>query len=313
MKYLRSLLLFSTLVSSIFAATIPDCAVLDLEGVNVDSSTTLVLSEKLRREVFRTEAVRLVERSRMDVILQEQGFQQTGCTSSECQVETGRLLGVSQLIAGSVSKMGASGTWHLSLTLIDVETGAILRMADWTHSGAIEEVMENGIAETVQKLLGTTPIHSASQPVAQALAPTTKLSTGFTPFALSLISPIQFPSSAVPVWGIAIDGLYGKYTNIWGLQAGLVGRTQDQYGLSVTAVSIVEGRMGGMQVGAFYSLSKEIYGMQIGLVNQADRVIGMQIGLVNSCKRLTGVQIGLWNSVTGREFLGSMPILNIGF
>lgn len=113
--------------------------------------------------------------------------------------------------------------------------------------------------------------------------------------------------------GVAIDGLYGRYVSVWGLQAGLVGRATDLYGLSVSAVSIVDSRMGGMQVGAFYSWSNEMMGIQAGLVNYADRVIGMQIGLVNNCRRLTGMQVGLWNSVTGRGYLGSVPFLNIGF
>lgn len=145
------------LLSCVFAAPIPDCAVLDLEGAGVDSTTTMVLSDKLRSEVFRTGAVRLVERSRMEIILQEQGFQQTGCTSSECHVQTGRLLGVSQLLAGTVSKLGASNTWHLALTLIDVETGAVLRMADWTHAGNAEDVMSDGIAEAYRNYLGSHP------------------------------------------------------------------------------------------------------------------------------------------------------------
>ena len=42
----------------------------------------------------------------MEDILKEQGFQQTGCTSDECVVEVGKIIGVQQMVGGSISKVG---------------------------------------------------------------------------------------------------------------------------------------------------------------------------------------------------------------
>ena len=40
-------------------------------------------------------------------MLKEQGFQQSGCVSSECAVEAGKLLGVDQIVTGSIGKIGS--------------------------------------------------------------------------------------------------------------------------------------------------------------------------------------------------------------
>ena len=45
----------------------------------------------------------MMERGLMDEILTEQGFQQTGCASDECIVEMGKLVGVKQIIGGSIN------------------------------------------------------------------------------------------------------------------------------------------------------------------------------------------------------------------
>ena len=39
----------------------------------------------------------------MEQILVEQGFQQSGCTTNECMVEVGKLIGVEKIVSGSIS------------------------------------------------------------------------------------------------------------------------------------------------------------------------------------------------------------------
>jgi hypothetical protein len=41
----------------------------------------------------------------MEKILAESSFQQTGCTSSECAVQIGKILNVKHMIVGSLSKL----------------------------------------------------------------------------------------------------------------------------------------------------------------------------------------------------------------
>ena len=77
-------------------------AVLEFEGKGVSQSETSTLSDRLRDELFNTGIYNVLERGLMEDILKEQGFQQTGCTSSECAVVVGNMLGVQQMIGGSI-------------------------------------------------------------------------------------------------------------------------------------------------------------------------------------------------------------------
>lgn len=290
-------------------STLPDCAVLDLEGVGVDSVTSRTLSEKVRTEVFQSGAVRLVERNRMDEILAEQGFQQTGCASSECRVETGRLLGVSHLIVGTVSMLASSHTWSISLSLLDVETGAVLQMKQWTGNDGVEQVLQVGIPAVTHELLQPDPVPqttvTAPQTPTQATPVTAppsmeQSSENFMPLGFAFLYPIQIPFAHTPVYGLSINVLYGQHRRIYGLAAGLA--------------SHVEERMYGAQVGFYNSSIGELWGMQAGVINQANEVRGVQFGLVNDCVILKGVQIGLINRVRTRAKLnGWVPIINVGF
>ena len=94
-------------------------AILDLEGRGISEMEAQTLTDRMRSELVNTGAVTIVERSQMQEILEEQGFQQTGCTSDECAVEVGKLLGVQNMITGSIGKIGTSYTpvsyTHLTL------------------------------------------------------------------------------------------------------------------------------------------------------------------------------------------------------
>ena len=88
----------------------------------------------------------------MEEILTEQGFQLSGCTSSECAVEAGKLLGVEKMIGGSVNKLG--NLYTLFIRKIDVESGEILSTASIDCQCAIEEVAVKSTKDAVKILLG---------------------------------------------------------------------------------------------------------------------------------------------------------------
>ncbi len=73
---------------------IPTVAVLDFEARGIPGYEAGTLTERLRSEIARTQAVRLIERKMLDKIMTEQGLQQSGCTTDECAAEVGQLLGV---------------------------------------------------------------------------------------------------------------------------------------------------------------------------------------------------------------------------
>jgi len=142
-----SLLLFIGLA---FAQDIT-IAVLDFEGQGVSQSETKTLTDRLRDEMFKTGVYIVLERGKMDEVLKEQGFQQSGCVTSECAVEVGNMLGVQQMIGGSIGKVG--NIYTVSARVIDVQTGEVLKSANYDHIGDIGQLLIKGMKEVVNQLI----------------------------------------------------------------------------------------------------------------------------------------------------------------
>lgn len=97
-------------------------AVMEIENTGgLSKAESSLLADTIRQEIFATGKYRIVDRKNMDQILKEQGFQLSDCTSQECAVQVGQLLGVEKMVVGSVGKVGES--FVLGLQLISVETG----------------------------------------------------------------------------------------------------------------------------------------------------------------------------------------------
>ena len=126
-------------------------AVLEFEGKGVSQSETSTLTDRLRDEMFNTGLYIVLERGKMDEVLKEQGFQQSGCVTSECAVEVGNMLGVQQMIGGSIGKVGSIYT--VSARVIDVQTGEVLKSANYDHIGDIGQLLIKGMKEVVNQLI----------------------------------------------------------------------------------------------------------------------------------------------------------------
>ena len=144
-----ALIIFPLFSANLFSQQIV-LAVIDFEGKGVTQIEASALTDKLRTEIINLGNVTLVERGEMDEILQEQGFQQTGCVSSECMVEVGLLLGATQIVGGSISRVG--NTFSVSARIIDIETGKIINSANYDYSGVIDELLISGMRNISQLL-----------------------------------------------------------------------------------------------------------------------------------------------------------------
>ncbi|MFC1620165.1 CsgG/HfaB family protein [Candidatus Neomarinimicrobiota bacterium] len=98
-------------------------AVVELEAYGISETEVQALTNRLRVELFQTSRFAVVERDQMRAIMEEQDFQQTGCTTNECLVEVGQLLNVQQIFAGSISKVGE--VFSIEVRVIDVLTEGI--------------------------------------------------------------------------------------------------------------------------------------------------------------------------------------------
>lgn len=99
-------------------------AIIELEAKGVSIADANGATEFLRTAFVNTKKIRVLDRANMNTILQEQQFQQTGCTSQECIVQMGQLLSVKLVVGGTFGKL--MGEYYISAHIIDVETGQIL-------------------------------------------------------------------------------------------------------------------------------------------------------------------------------------------
>lgn len=103
----------------------PTVAVASLASTPADSMEARLLADAMASSLQATGKVRLLERSQMDRILGEQGLQASGaCENGDCVVETGRLLGVQQLVVGRLTRL--ENVLQLDSRLVDVGTGEVL-------------------------------------------------------------------------------------------------------------------------------------------------------------------------------------------
>lgn len=126
-------------------------AVLELQGQGVSEAEAQTLTDRLRSRLVNTNVFQVLEREQMDEILNEQGFQQGGCVSDECLVEIGRLVGVEQMVGGSIGKIGQ--TYTLDLRIIDVTSGRIIKTVSEDYRGDADGLL--GVLEgAAQKIAG---------------------------------------------------------------------------------------------------------------------------------------------------------------
>ena len=117
----------------------PTVAILDFEGRGVSIQEVQTLSERMRTEIGNTNAVRLIERKAVNKIMEEQGLQQSGCTTDECASEVGQLLGVQYMISGAIGLMGKIYT--IDAKMFSVETGEAVNTKSVSHDGDISGLL----------------------------------------------------------------------------------------------------------------------------------------------------------------------------
>ena len=145
-----SFLFSSLLYSQDFRQTV---AVIDFDASGISQLEATSLTNRFRTAVGDVGAMRLVERGMMEEVLQEQGFQQTGCTSEECAVEVGQLLGVQNMIGGSIGRVGE--TFTLDVRMISVQSGISLMTKQKTYAGKIDGLIIE-VEVLAYELYGTT-------------------------------------------------------------------------------------------------------------------------------------------------------------
>ncbi len=123
MKRFCVLALTLLLTHGLFAAEKIRVAVLDLQAKNAPKELASAVSDFIRVELMAYDVYELLDRDNMNIILKEQAFQQSGCTSAECAVEIGQILNCQYMFVGALSKIGK--VFYVSMQRVNIETGRV--------------------------------------------------------------------------------------------------------------------------------------------------------------------------------------------
>ncbi len=138
-------------------------ALANLDSKGIDTATADMITNRLRTELANTGFFTVVERSAVEEAFTKQGLVPGSCISDECAVKTGKLLGVENMITGTIDKTGDA--WAITIHLLFVATGRVLLMARVDHLGSIDEVLANSMAALAHKFVAKIEAVSVAEPV----------------------------------------------------------------------------------------------------------------------------------------------------
>jgi len=138
-------------------------AVIDLtcNGLSEEDANNAIA--RVRAELINSGRYTVIDRRAQAAMLEEKGFSQTGCTSTECAVRAGELLNVKRVVVGSFDRMAAS--YQLTLKIVDAVKGESIKSGTGEFKGDLTEILNKGlwlvtnqiIAAENERLAGLTP------------------------------------------------------------------------------------------------------------------------------------------------------------
>ena len=137
--FIPTFLLFSNIFAEEKTQDMFTVAVLEFEGRGLSPNEAGPLTDRFRGELVKTNMFTVLEREQMQAIFNEIGFQMTGCTSTECAVEAGKILNVRKIVVGKIGKVG--NTYTVDISTIDIQTSRIEASANRDHVGIIDGLL----------------------------------------------------------------------------------------------------------------------------------------------------------------------------
>lgn len=129
-------------------------------------------------------------------------------------------------------------------------------------------------------------------------------SAKWTPAMISIVTPVQAPSSEYDVRGLRLSLIYGDCASFTGLDIGIIGHADKSFtGLGIGGANITDERFLGGHLGlvnwnnnALTPWDQRSKGVQFGVFNYAGGFCGLQDGLVNvSDSSFAGLQSAFFN------------------
>ena len=126
-------------------------AIFDFQNNGLEPHEVRQLSKRLESELVKLRNFDVVERARIDEILKEQKLQTSGCTET-CLLDVGKILGATQIVYGSIGKIG--DLYTISAKLVDAETGKLIRSSDYDADYGLTQLLKHGLMIVANRLTG---------------------------------------------------------------------------------------------------------------------------------------------------------------
>ncbi len=129
-------------------------AIADVALAGIAAGEGQALGEWFFNTIAETGYFRLVARTDMQRILEEQKFQSENCTDTECLVEMGRLLAARHMIGGRIARIQDQTVF--TARLVDVESGEVIATARETAGTSTREMLGlmSAVAESLCREYG---------------------------------------------------------------------------------------------------------------------------------------------------------------
>ncbi len=111
-------------VAALVAADEPAIAVVDFEAVNCEAGLARGVSELVRAGIVGIEGLRVIERSQLARIAEEQALALSGMVDEATAARVGGLVGADLIVVGSVTEF--DGAFTIQLRVVNVETAEVL-------------------------------------------------------------------------------------------------------------------------------------------------------------------------------------------
>jgi len=114
-------------------------AVLPFSSAGVKEYEAISLSNRLHSELVKTGRFQVVELEKVEALLKEIAFHQSGIFREEYVAQVGQMLGAQLMVSGSVGKVG--NTYTVDVRIINVRTRQVIFARTRNSRGQIDELL----------------------------------------------------------------------------------------------------------------------------------------------------------------------------
>ena len=126
------------------------CSILSLESrAGMKAGEAESVTDMFSSALQNTGRFTVVERNKLNAVLQEQGFQAT--QSGEDAVKAGKILTVRKMFSGSIGMLGEK--YIVGIKMIDVESSRVEYAHTWTYDDDLEDIGKKFLPKVVQEFI----------------------------------------------------------------------------------------------------------------------------------------------------------------